>query len=381
MKRFIQALCLIVVCSMGLSSCLKGNDTEVTVYQETAIVSMSVSAINRYIHTLSKSGQDSIYKKTIGQSQAPVFVIDQAKYEIYNPDSLPNDVDLKHVTISMQGSTRSGTIFIVSLEDKDALEIYSSSDSIDFTTPRTFRVYNNNLTIYRDYKVTLNKHQVATEKILWEERPLKDYPDSLDKKKAEWGAIVKGAGLDRFIGAGSHEAYAYNKDRQLMVSKDNGKTWTADELDSDASLLPVYSYSFVSYPLTTSLEDDCQLLIGINGDRPEACGVWRKISESFQYSKPGKWTYMPVEVYNNYYLPSTQNLALVWFNDEVLAFNGTSIYSSGDGGITWKKDSRYPMPNKVTEIAKVDALVDIWGYLWLKDVTAGKVWRGTYIQD
>ena len=159
---------------MGLSSCLKGNDTEVTVYQETAIVSMSISAVNRYIHTLSKTGKDSVYKKTLGQATTPVFVIDQAKYEIYNPDSLPNDADLEHVKISMTGSTRSGTIFIHSLDEKDALELYSSSDSIDFRTPRTFRVYNNNLTIYRDYKVTVNKHQVATEKILCEERPLKD---------------------------------------------------------------------------------------------------------------------------------------------------------------------------------------------------------------
>ena len=380
MKRFIQALCLIVVCSMGLSSCLKGNDTEVTVYQETAIVSMSISAVNRYIHTLSKTGKDSVYKKTLGQATTPVFVIDQAKYEIYNPDSLPNDADLEHVKISMTGSTRSGTIFIHSLDEKDALELYSSSDSIDFRTPRTFRVYNNNLTIYRDYKVTVNKHQVATEKILWEERPLKDYPDSLDKLKAKWETIVKESGLDRFIGAGSHEAFAYDKDRKLMVSKDKGKTWAADELDSDASLLPVYSYSFVTYPLTTNLEDDCHLLIGLNGDHPEACGIWRKIAE-FHDSQSNKWTYMPLEAYNRYYLPATQNLALVWFNFDVLAITTNNIYSSSDGGITWKKDSRYPMPNKVTEITKVDALVDIWGYLWLKDVTAGKVWRGTYIQD
>ena len=165
-----------------------------------------------------------------------------------------------------------------------------------------------------------------------------------------------------------------------MVSKDKGKTWAADELDSDASLLPVYSYSFVTYPLTTNLEDDCHLLIGLNGDHPEACGIWRKIDE-FHDSQSNKWTYMPLEAYNRYYLPATQNLALVWFNFDVLAITTNNIYSSSDGGITWKKDSRYPMPNKVTEITKVDALVDIWGYLWLKDVTAGKVWRGTYIQD
>ena len=379
MKRFIHALCLIVICSVGLSSCLNGDDTDTTVYQETSINRMSVLAVNRYIHTLSKSGQDSVYKKTITTS--PTFTIDQTKYEIYNLDSLPYDCDMKHVLISLTGSTYSGTIFIKSIDKEDEMVFYSSADSLDFTTPRVIRVYNNNLSIYREYKLTINKHQVPTEKILWKEYPVTDFPDDKEKEDAKWEALVKEAGLETFIGAGRMEAYAYSKDHELMISRDEGKTWDPDLIDSEASLLPVEYFSFASSLLKTDPGDDYQLLVGTNDNHQEACVVWRKIEEHSEYSLPAKWVYMPIEPYNRYYLPAAPDWTLVSFNNDVLAIGSRGLYCTRDGGITWKKDSRYSLPDGLDVFNNISVMTDDDNHLWLMDCDSERAWCGTFVKE
>lgn len=379
MKRFVHALCLIVICLVGLSSCLNGNDTDTTVYQETAITRTSVLAVNRYIHTLSKSGQDSVYKKTITTS--PAFTIDQTKYEIFNTDSLPYDCDMKHVLISLTGSSYSGAIFIKSLDKEDEYMYYSSSDSLDFTTPRVIRIFNNNMSLYREYKLTISKHLVPTEKILWKERPVEDFPDDKEKEDAKWDALVKEAGLKSFIGAGRMEAYAYSKDNELMISRDEGKTWDPDLIDSDASLLPIEYFSFASSLLKTDAEDDYQLLVGANNDQQEACFVWRKIEEHSEYSMPAKWVYMPIEPYNRYYLPAAPDWTLVSFNDDVLAIGSLGLYCTRDGGITWKKDSRYLLPDEFNVFNNISVTTDDDDHLWLKDSDSERAWCGTFVKE
>lgn len=378
MKRFIHALCLIVTCSVGLSSCLNGNDSDTTVYQETAITRMSITAVNRYIHTQSKSGEDSIYKKVI--TTAPTFTIDQTKYQIFNTDSLPYDCDMQHVLISLTGSSYSGAILIKSLDKEDEMVYFNSTDSLDLTTPRVIRIFNNSMTLYRDYTLTASKHQVPTEKLLWEERSASDFPDSKEKEYELWEALVKEAGLESFIGLGRKEAYAFSKDHQLMVSRDEGVTWEVEIIDSDASLLPTESFGFASFPMKTDDDDDYQLLVGMNDDREEACGVWRKIEEHSKYSMTGKWVYMPVESYNLYYLPAGE-WKLLFFNDDVLAFGGLGLYCTRDGGITWKKDSRYQLPAEVDAIYNASVTTDSDGRLWLKDCDTGVVWCGTFVKE
>lgn len=378
MKRYINVLCVVLSGMLLYTSCISDNDSyEMTVYDDMAITGFSLATVNRYLHTTSKSGGDSIYKKTL--TVKPTFTIDQKQNKIYNTDSLPKDCDLKHVLATITASTYSGTIVLKTVVG-DTLYQYASSDSIDFTQPREIRVFNNSLEKYRTYTVTINQHQVETNKILWEARPADAYPtdeaaEALKQRAAD-------AGLGDFIGAGRQEAYAFNADRtKIMVSKDDGATWTADSIDGDLSLLPKGTFAFVSYPFAPNEDTDYQLLVGAPTEGESACWVWRKIAEYAEGSMTSKWVYIPVESYNYYFLPATQDLSLVYFHGNVLAIGATGIRYSRDGGITWYTSDSFTLPDTDNDaFQKVEAAIDADGALWLKDIDTNSVWRGVLVE-
>ena len=370
MKRYIYTLCVILVGSSCLLSCMKSSDDTVVTYYETAITNMQLSAVNRKIHTTTSKGADTTYVKKL--TTFPKFTVDHVNGRIFNADSLPSDCDLSRVLVTLTASSYTGTLFIKDL-GSDNLIFYSSTDSIDFTSPREFRAYNTDGTLYKSYQVTLNKHNAPTGKLIWEERPLNEYPNKQAEEEAKWEKIVKEAGLKTFIGAARLEAYAYSNDNKLMVTRDNGTTWVEDDISSDPSLLPLDIFSYVYYPTKVDSEDDYILLVGLDA-------IWRKIVEDSKYGVLGEWVYMPLESYNQYTLPSFPE-EMVYFNHAVLAFCPLEgIYESRDGGITWKDyPDIYVLPNKSGELLNFEVTTDN-GYLWFKDKDEGKVWRGYILE-
>lgn len=380
MKRHIYALCITLMSVFLYSSCLgSGNDYEVTTYDDMAITGFSLGAVNRYIHTKStKTGNDTVYKSALAAADMPAFTIDQTLYKIYNTDSLPKDCDLKHVLATISTSTYSGGIVIKSAVS-DTLYNYNSTDSLDFSQPREVRVYNNTYEKYRAYEVTLNQHQVETGVILWERMADDAYP--ADTEKEAWEKLVADAGLKSFIGAGRKEAYAFSQDGTIMVTKDDGATWTADNLGDDLSLLPTQDIAFVSYPFKPNEETDYQILAGIIGEGEVISVVWRKVAEFSEGSEPCKWVYLPYESYNQYYLPATPGLNLVYFHDCVLAISADDIRMSQDGGITWHTSDEIKLPDNGNDgFLRVEARTDAEGALWLKDLDTNHVWRGVMVE-
>ena len=357
-----------------MTSCLNSDDSsDINYYNDTAITTFSLTTVNRYIHTTSKSGKDSIYKKAL--TNPVTFYIDHYNKTIYNADSLPSDCDLKHVLASIS-TKNSGAVAIKSLIS-DTLFTYISTDSIDFTKTREIRIYAQDRSIYRAYQVTVNKHQVATGKLLWEQMPDGSYP--VDEEKEVWEQIVANKGLSRFIGAGTTEAYAFDEDGHLMVTTDGGATWEEDELDDDMSLLPHESFAFVSYPFAANEQTDYQILVGESDESGNTSSVWRKIVEYGEDSQFGKWAYMPYESYNRYYLPNLPDLSLVWFHDTVLAISSSYILVTRDGGITWKESDTMQLP--AGDLMDVEARTDDKGVLWLKEKNSDKVWRGILVEE
>lgn len=374
MNKYITALCALITGTMLLSSCLGSGDDDVTYYNDTAITGFTLSTVNRYIHATTTSGKDSVYKRTL--SNPVTFSIDQYKKTIFNLDSLKADCDLSHVLVTISAKN-SGYIVIKSMTS-DTLYSYSSSDSLDFSKPREIRVYANDGSGYRAYQVAINKHQTETNKLLWEKMPAGSYP--VDAKKAKWEKIVADAGLARFIGAGTKEAYAYDQEGRLVMTKDEGATWTVEELDYDMSLLPKESVAFVSYPYNGYLDTDYQILAGVSEEGEIGCSVWRKIAEYGEGSTSGKWVYVPYEPYNRYKLPAMIDFSLVWFHGYVMAINSNEILITHDGGITWKTMTSIKLPTDAS-LTSVEASTDDNGVLWLKDKNTDEVWRGTFVED
>ena len=377
MKRYIYALCIALSSVFLYASCLRSDSSEVTVYDDVAIAEFTLAKVNRYIHTTSKSGKDSVYKKEM--TEFPTFTIDQIQFKIYNTDSLPNDCDLKHVLASISTSTYSGGVYFKSL-DSDTLWVYSSTDSIDFSQPRQVRVFNNTYEKFRTYEVKINQHQVETDKILWEKKSADDYPDDVN---ARWKEIVAAnESLGQFIGASEHEGYAFSEDgNQIMISKDEGATWEPDNIDGDVSLLPREDIAFVSYPFAPNEDTDYQLMAGVVEEGEIACSIWRKVAEHAEGSQASKWVQLPLEEYNRYYLPAMVGFSLVRFHSYVLAIDSNAIYCSLDGGITWRTSDMFTLPgNGETYFYHVEAMTDEEGALWFKDLDTNNVWRGVLVE-
>jgi len=140
--------------STALTSCLNDDDEDqVTTYSDVAITQFTLGTLNRYATTTSpNTGKDTVVKTSVTGTSYPM-TIDQLGHKVYNRKALPMGTDVKHVLVTI--STRNNGVVALQSMTSDSLSWYNASDSIDFSVPRTFRVYAIDGSAWRDYTVTL----------------------------------------------------------------------------------------------------------------------------------------------------------------------------------------------------------------------------------
>jgi len=154
MKRKIYTLLIAATALITLHSCLN-SDEEYNTYSDTAITSFKLGTLKRILHTTSSTGADSTYTTTFSASSY-VFHIDQLNCLIYNTDSLPLNTVISKCLVTLTTATGGFANWVL---ENDTTQVYSSTDSIDFTYPRVLRAYAGNGVDYRDYTVTVVAHQ------------------------------------------------------------------------------------------------------------------------------------------------------------------------------------------------------------------------------
>lgn len=177
-KRHSLFLTLLSV-ALVFTSCLGDDEENYTYSSDMAITAFSLGTLNRYLHTTSSTGADSIYKKTYSGSLYS-FHVDQENLLIYNTDSLPYGTDAKHVICNI---TSRGSVVIKSMTS-DSLNTYSTTDSIDFSQPREMRVYAPDGSGYRTYTVKINVHQEDGDVFKWKNISTNSVFPTLDGMKA-----------------------------------------------------------------------------------------------------------------------------------------------------------------------------------------------------
>lgn len=164
MKRKFFAFIALMAATFSLSSCLSSDDdTNVEYTHDTAITAFSLGTMDRYTKTA--AGKDTLLKSNLDASGYK-FYIDQTTRQIYNVDSLPCGVRDTAVLATIT-SKNSSPIFLEDINKADSLIYYSSSDSINFSKPRQIRVYNNDLSAYVTYTVTVNVHKELPDVFNW----------------------------------------------------------------------------------------------------------------------------------------------------------------------------------------------------------------------
>ena len=385
--KFFKISFILAMTIVLMASCLKSDEDTVTLYNDAVITGFTLGTMNKYVNATKTTYTGSTYSFSINQNVATNIFKDVTCIgrSIYNNDSLPLGTDLKHVLCTIT-TLNNGITIIENIDEPNVYSYYSSTDSIDFTKPRKFRVFSSDGSVYNDYYVSVNVHQQDGNEFVWK---LMD-----DNWTAVPDALPLPAGIKQLLGGSTTEKYALSTDNKLMVSRDNGTTWQEDVVADDADMLPTRDLSLISYPMANTDSVDYVLLIGnreVNEQNNEATAmVWRKVVDYSKQAPQAAWTYMERNAKSDSLaLPRMKNLTMVKYDDGILAFGAEGIggwdeppyamiYQSRDNGITWKYNSKYNFPDGFENLltTNVTAVVDNDNFLWLYCEGSGQVWRG-----
>lgn len=282
-----------------LSSCLSddNDDSDYTYYKDTGITTVSLGTMNRYLHTTSSSGADSVYKVTYAGSNYKMSV-DQIGHRIFNTDSLPYGTDLQHV-IATVTAVNNGVLLLKSATS-DSLTYYSNTDSIDFRTPRTIRVVAQDGLRYADYTITLNARKVPVGSLTWE-------------KKAENNELATLDDIRAYAAGGKVFAFGQANGAIIGYSTDvnDGATWTPLSASFSAKA------SIVAKGNSLYALDNGSVLTSTDGNN------WTTVTTNSSLK-----TLVAASTAHLYALTSTDGN------------NATGIASSADNGQTWTDEAR-----------------------------------------
>ena len=118
MRRYFCPLALLFAVAALMASCLNSDTTEYVTYDDVAINSFSIASAEITLHTTSSTGEDSTYTSTNSSLTSYRFVIDQAKAEIYNVDSLPENINPAKILVNCT-TKNNGVALLRSIEKPD----------------------------------------------------------------------------------------------------------------------------------------------------------------------------------------------------------------------------------------------------------------------
>lgn len=410
MKHIFTTLCVLCGISFALTSCLGDDNTDTTSYNDAAITQFTMGKINCYTQsTSSKTGNDTIIKSTLTGSNYPM-TIDHIGGKIYNQKLLPVGSDVKHLPLASISTKNGGVAFIKSMTS-DSLRSVNTSDSLDFSQPRLFRVYSNSGQHFRDYTVTVNVSATSGTTFAWKKVASdKTFADFANQYLVAFGdtvmlvnrgTVVKNdvayrlngteiesstdlnnwqtvasADLKQLVGAGTVELFAIDNDGNLKHSTDDGQSWQDELLDDDKALLPAENIATVCFPFSPADNTDYMLMVGNSQQDNENVTIWRKISQYEPIDNNCKWVYMPVDANNYFTLDRQDGLSMTYYNGSILAVGSLmALYDSRDQGITWKTTSSYALPENLNGTL-LSITADKAGRLWLVS-DSGEIWVGS----
>ena len=161
MKNRLAIYFSVLVMFLVVSSCSK-DETVNTTSPYAYIKSFSIGSIRSPYPAFTAEGKDTTIYKTISFSTFP-FTINQLTGEIYNSDSLFFATRVSKVVVNMNVE---GVASIYN-DATGTYDYFAAGDSIDFTSPRKFRITSTDGSYSKDYTISVNVHQMEPELMVW----------------------------------------------------------------------------------------------------------------------------------------------------------------------------------------------------------------------
>ena len=202
---------------------------------------------------------------------------------------------------------------------------------------------------------------------------------------------VSSAPIEKLVAAGGEEnLYGIGAD-SIMISADNGVTWTTDGHDDDVEYLPaecIHGFMFDS-----ATNDDVARVVFVGNRNADlypadtAAVAWGRIEEYDSHADAHSWIYQDGSDYWENALPRMEDLTVVAYNDGLLAMGGngvgseaeayTYMYSSYDQGVSWSIEDFFVFPDDFDASATcITAAADSDKFLYIICGGTGEVWRG-----
>ncbi len=199
----------------------------------------------------------------------------------------------------------------------------------------------------------------------------------------QWTTITPNTALKNIIGGCKGEMYATANDGSIMVSTDNGATWTPDAMEStqyvdNTQNLPVADITLLASTTKTNSEIQRVTVIGRKadnntGETANTAVVWNKVVDP---DLSQTWTYTNVADENKTYrLPQIKNISVTAYADGIVLLGDTALnnseksmptmYFSPDYGATWHKQSGMTTPQNVAGCTCSTIVADGKGFIYI----------------
>lgn len=382
-------------------------------------------------HDMNYKGRDTIVYNRESGVMYPM-TIDQLGNRIYNIDSLAYGSQLSAVNTYVSAT---GTV-LYRYKDETVYNVWSSSDSIDFTRPLVFTAVSSDGSYEREYSVELNVRTVFPDSLIWTQSESKGFPEMAMRGSAIKSDTLFAFGLDssgrcvvsyRNILSSSWSIPAeltgitpawysvvvtrgnrlYTVCDSNLFSSADGIAWTQCAsgfktlfaqigetgqvwaISTDGNLISsndMVNWKTVQalpagFPDKSCVTSSLPLATNQNIIRTVAVGngndgihssVWSMISTD------SVWTRIEAATYVDYRLPALDRLSLIRYDGSLFAFGSgfEGFWQSRDHGVTWHKCDKFAQDysswNQYMQLP--EDLAGYWGDFSCVTDRLGSIW-------
>lgn len=198
---------------------------------------------------------------------------------------------------------------------------------------------------------------------------------------ATWTKVSENADIKQLIGASSKNLYAYTA-TGIAVSKNQGVSWEAEKLDTDADFLPKQNISMNVAGVLSAKDVENVMLLGTRDKalNDTVATTWLRTVDYDVNAEAGQWNYLEIEKNKSGKMPWLDQVITCAADTGFVALGSNGKwYKSQDAGLTWKQDKMVVLPAKFATDGRFAFCRDNKHYYWI--IRNGYVWRGRFNID